>query len=140
MFGLIPFRREDNHIFGYLDDFEKDLFGDMWQDISQFRTDIVDKGDAFLLQAELPGFDKKDIDIGVEDNFLTIRAQHSEEGDKEENFIRRERRFGSYSRSFDISNINAEEISASYNSGVLELKLPKALPDPKPAGKKIVVQ
>lgn len=127
MFGMIPFGREENSLFRYLDNMEKNLFTG-FGDVSHFRCDIQDKGDSYFMEAELPGFQKEDIAIDVNGDTLVITARHnSESGEKDEqgNYVRRERKFGSYSRSFDLTGIDAEKIKASYNNGILELTLPK---------------
>ena len=129
MFDLMPFGRDDRNFFNYLDNVERNFFGNAFGEMRQFRTDIVDQGDQYLLKAELPGFDKKDINIDISDHTLTIRAQQNAEiEEKKENYVRRERKFGSFCRSFDISNIKADEIKAEYKNGILELSLPKADP------------
>lgn len=127
MFGMIPFGREENSLFNYLDNMEKNLFAG-FGDVSHFRCDIQDKGDSYLMEAELPGFQKEDIAVDVNGDTMVITARHnSETGDKDEkgNYVRRERKFGSYSRSFDVTGIDADNIKASYNNGILELTLPK---------------
>ena len=129
MFGMIPFERSDN-LFNTLDNFERNFFGSS-SAASTFRTDIRDVGDKFVLEAELPGFAKEDIRLHVKDGILTITAQHkesSEEKDKKGTYIRRERRYGSFTRSFDISGIQEHAITAAYHNGVLELELPKVQP------------
>lgn len=130
MFGMIPFERNDN-LFNVFDNFERNFFGGS-NAVSAFRTDIRDEGDKFVLEAELPGFSKEDIQLNVKDGILTITAQHNEsndEKDKKGNYIRRERRYGSFTRSFDVSGIQEHAITAAYNNGVLELDLPKAQPE-----------
>ena len=96
------------------------------------RTDISGPpGDKFVLEAELPGFDKGDIKLDVKDGILTITAEHSENQEQKDAkgaYIRRERRYGSFSRSFDITGIDEGSITAAYNNGILELNLPKAVP------------
>ena len=67
----------------------------------------------------------------MKDGILTITAEHSENQDQKDDkgtYIRRERRYGSFSRSFDITGINEAGITAAYNNGILELNLPKAVP------------
>lgn len=127
MFHLMPFNgRNENNLFNYLDNLEKNFFQADFSDFSQFRCDIIDKGSCYALQAELPGFLKEEIKIDLKDNMLTISAEHKEENEtKEHNFVRRERKYGSFSRSFDVSGIDTEKIGASYNNGVLSLDLPK---------------
>ncbi len=128
MFDLTPFAYRQNNFMKVFDDFEKNFFKGFESEALNIRTDILDKGDKFMLLAELPGYTKEDISIDVNENRLTINASHNEENEEKDaggNFIRRERRYGSFSRSFDISNIKADEIKAEYKNGILELALPK---------------
>lgn len=127
MFDLIPFEHRNHGLFNPFADFDR-FFDDLAKE-SPCKTDILDKGDHYLVQAEMPGFNKEDIHIDVDGDCLTITAEHKEDKeekeDKKGSFIRRERRYGSLSRSFDISGIDADKIGASYQNGVLELTLPK---------------
>ena len=130
MFGMIPFERHENNLFDAFDNFERNFFGSTSSAVT-FRTDIRDEGDRFVLEAELPGFRKEDIQLHLKDGILTVSAQRtasSEEKDQQGNYIRRERRFGSFARSFDVAGIDEESISAAYQDGILELTLPKAKP------------
>ena len=109
-----------------------DAFKNFWGNnelatFDAFKTDVIDQGDGYLLQAELPGFDKSDINIDLKDNLLTISASHKEEKDEEDKnkYIRRERYYSSYSRSFRVNDVEAGDIDASYNNGILEVKFPK---------------
>lgn len=129
MFGMIPFEYRDRNLFNAFDNFERSFFGNSSVDLPAFRTDIRDAGDKYLLDAELPGFNKEDIILDIKDGILTITAEHNESNDQKDdkgNYIRRERRYGSFRRSFDISGIDENTISASYQNGILELSLPKA--------------
>lgn len=73
----------------------------------------------------------------MDGNLLTIRAEHKQAKEKsKDNYVRRERSYGAYVRSFDVSNIKTDEISASYQNGILELVMPKA-EEVKPEVKKI---
>ena len=126
MFELMPLTRAMMNPFYDIDKMARSVFGE--SQVRAFRTDIQDEGDCYTLEAELPGFRKEDIAIDVEGDQLTIQAQHkseNEQKDKNGSYLRRERFYGSYSRSFDISQINADEITASYENGVLKLALPK---------------
>ena len=95
--------------------------------LPQFRTDVTDEGDHYLLETDLPGFDKKDIHLELEGDTLTVRAErHAKTEQKEKDkIVRMERSYCSYSRSYDISEINADGIKARYDNGVLQLALPK---------------
>jgi HSP20 family protein len=130
MFELTPFVRRQSILnydpFRELENIGRDFFGS--GECMRFRTDIKDTGKAYELEAELPGFSKEDIKIDVEGDYLTVSAEHKEnkeEKDAKGNYIRRERYYGSFSRSFDISGVNPEGISASYQDGVLKLVMPK---------------
>ena len=137
MFAIKPYERA-NHVSAYnpfreMDEFERRFFGSPFgffgsNSLSEFRTDITDAGDAYLLEADLPGFHKKDIHLDVHGDMLTVRAErHNNREEKDENnrVIRSERSYGSYSREFDLSGVNADEITAKYEDGVLKLNLPK---------------
>jgi len=131
MFGMIPFDRRDDNLFDIFDNFQKKFFDNTNANLPAFRTDIRDMGDKFLLEAELPGFNKEDIDLALKDGILTIKAEHKEshdEKDEKGEYLRRERRYGSFARSFDVSGIDETNITAAYNNGILELTLPKQAP------------
>ena len=130
MFELIPFDRRNRSMasfdpFRMLDEMDRRFFTNA-PAVSAFRTDVVDSGDAFKLEAELPGFKKEDIKIDIENDCLTITAERKvDEEEKKKNFIKRERFYGSYSRSFDVSGVNVDEIQAEYTDGMLKLTMPK---------------
>lgn len=74
------------------------------------------------------GFEKSDIKLDINGNYLVLSAEHnteSEDKSKDGNYIRRERSFGSYQRSFDVSSVKTDEISAEYKNGILTVVLPK---------------
>ncbi len=134
MFDLTPFETGSRkNLLNLFDDFDQRFFGGQ---ISIFKTDILEKDDRFELQAELPGFDKEDIKIDLQDDRLTISAEHKESKethDEKTNYIHKERSFGSFSRSFHVANIDTQNISASYQNGVLTLTLPKSKPETPPS-------
>jgi len=142
MFGMLPFDRSDNNVFDTFDNFTRDFFRRSNTDLPAFRTDIRDTGDSYLLEADLPGFDKGDISLDLKDGILTISAVHTqseEQKDDDGSYIRRERRYGSFTRSFDVTGINEQAITAAYNNGVLAVTLPKAKPV-EPETHKISIQ
>ena len=130
MFELTPYARGNHSFAAYdpfkeMEDFEKHYFG---RQLPAFKTDIRETENAYILDAELPGFSKEDIHAEVRNGYLTIHAEHkseNEEKDEKNNNIRRERSYGSFSRSFDLEGIKSDEITASYKDGVLSLTLPK---------------
>lgn len=129
MFDLVPFERRSGSLFDAFDHmFDDSFFGGMEKQFAPCRTDIIDKGDEYVLKADLPGFRKEDIKINVQGDELSITAERSDDsGDKDNqgNYIRRERRYNALSRSFGLDGIDAAKISASYDNGVLQLELPK---------------
>lgn len=125
MYALTPFERNTFDLFNDFNDFDKDFFGRYTT--PRFKTDLRDEGDKYVMEAELPGFDKEDITLDITGDTLCLTAQHKEEK-KEENkdkYIYRERSYGSYQRCFDISGIDAQGIAAEYKNGILYLDLPK---------------
>ena len=142
MFGMLPFERGNDNTFDTFDKFMRNFFDHSNTSLPAFRTDIRDAGDKFILEAELPGFEKEDIKLDLKDGILTISAEHNENNDQKEangNYIRRERRYGSFSRSFDVTGIDENGITAAYKNGVLELSLPKAVPA-VPEAKRISIE
>ena len=143
MYSLLPFGRYTNNSLNSLfDDFERSFFPVDRSQMPAFRTDIRDEGDHFLLEADLPGFRKEDIDLHLQDGLLTITAKHDETSEnKDENgkYVCRERRVGSFTRSFNVSGIQEDAISASYENGVLKLTLPKQ-GEPEPQSRKIAIE
>ncbi|MBQ3537218.1 MAG: Hsp20/alpha crystallin family protein [Clostridia bacterium] len=110
-------------------------------EIRPFKADIRKSEDGYILEADLPGFEKKDISVDIEGDVLTIKAERhseSEDKDKKENFIRIERSYGSYERSFDVSGIDTDKIGAKYENGVLTLSMPGKEPVLPPSRKLIV--
>ena len=128
MYTIVPFRRAMNTAFVPLfnDHFMREFF-DM-DGAPEMRVDVREKDGAYLLEADLPGVKKEDIHIDIDGDYLSITAQRNSEKsekDKEGNYIRCERSYGSFSRSFDISGVKAENITAAYDNGVLTLTMPK---------------
>ncbi len=129
MFGMIPFERSDNNIFDLFDNFQKQFFRNSNATLPAFRADIRDLDDKFVLDAELPGVNKEDISLDLKEGILTVKAEHKEDQEqKQGEYIRRERRTGSFARSFDVSGIDESGISAAYKNGILEVTLPKQAP------------
>lgn len=91
------------------------------------EVDIHETPDALVLEADLPGIDEKDLDIRVENNMLTIRGERKfEKKVSEENYLRVERAYGTFTRSFSLPHtVNTENIKANYENGVLTVRLPK---------------
>ena len=84
MFELMHFERRNNSLLHYFDNLEREVFGNMDTAVSAIRTDIEEVDDKYIIKAELPGFEKEDILVDVEDGRLTISASHQEESDEKQ--------------------------------------------------------
>jgi HSP20 family protein len=89
--------------------------------------DLVEREDALVLKADLPGLDRDDVNIEVKDRVLTVSGtRESEHSDKSEGFYRVERAFGGFSRSLSLpEGVDADKVSATFDKGVLEVTIPK---------------
>lgn len=118
MMGLRPWR-----LLGELDE-ESGAFG--WTP----RVDIKEEPERYLVRADIPGVDPKDIDITLENGVLTLRGERQEQSKEEkENFVRMERFSGSFFRRFALPDTaDADKVSAHADKGVLEIVIPKSKP------------
>ncbi|KAA1193932.1 Hsp20/alpha crystallin family protein [Pseudohalioglobus sediminis] len=112
------------------------FFGDNWprsadREMGEFfapRVDIKEADDHFEITAELPGIDRDNIHVHVNEGVLTLEAESTQEDkeEKEGRIIRQERRYGKFMRSFNLGGeVHEEDIRASFKDGVLTLKAPK---------------
>ena len=114
---------------------EFDLLGEMFKDpfftgdeSKIMKTDIKEKKDKYLIDVDLPGYEKENIKLDVEDGYLTVYANiESNKEEKEDGkFVRKERYMGSCSRSFYVGdNVESEDIKASFKNGTLRIEIPK---------------
>ncbi len=125
------FRKRAQDVRNELWDSLSDFLGDNFlvpirSDAYQFRTDIKDNGDHYLIEAELPGFEKEDIKVSYEQNYLTISAQREHISKEEkDSFIRQERQFGEFFRRFYVEDLDEDTINATFKNGLLTLHCPK---------------
>ena len=121
---MIPRRRNDFDLF-------EDMFRDPFfteRESRTMKTDIREKGDKYLIDIDLPGYDKENIKISVENGYLTVQATiDSNDEEKEKGkFVRRERYMGTCSRSFYVGeDVKSEDIKATFKKGILRLEVPK---------------
>lgn len=144
MFDLVPFGKRRDDAFGMLAKSLNDVFNDDFLHRSRAprcpSERIFASEQAYLIEAELPGFKKEEIDIDYASPYLTIKAVRKEENaeeNKDHQIVRRERRYGEYVRRFYVQDIAVEEIRASLKDGLLKLEVPK---QQKPQGKRIEIQ
>jgi HSP20 family protein len=127
--AVVPFYRP----WGLLDEIDT-IARDVWDAWAPFslnldlvpRTDIYEEKDQLVMKTELPGIDKKDLDISLEGDRLTIKAEKKEEVKEDATHHTRERHYGQYFRSVILPYpVKEDKISATLDNGVLELRLPK---------------
>ena len=144
---LVPYARKNHTVSNFnpfhdFDELERAFFSD--NALSEFKTDIQEDGDNFVLEADLPGFKKDEINVELKDGYVTISAAKGldkDETDKNGKYIRQERYTGACSRSFYVgSNIQPEDISAKYEGGVLRLSVPKNVKKQLPEKKIIAIE
>ena len=121
---MIPRRHND---FDLIEDMFRDPFFTN-EESKIMKTDIKEKKDTDIIDIDLPGYEKEDIKMSIEDGYLTVNAStNTEKEDKEEGkFVRKERYMGSCSRSFYVGDaVENEDIKASFKNGTLKIEIPK---------------
>ena len=145
MHYMTPFERTGYDLFHSMRDWENEFFGSdkTAAQLRSCKTDIRDTGDDYIMEAELPGFTKEEIKLDVQDDVLTLTAVHKEKTEEEKakdgTYLRKERSRCSYQQKLDLSGIDVEHLEASYENGILTLKMPKKKPQ-IPASKQITTQ
>lgn len=121
---MIPRRKNDFDLLG--DIFTDPFFND--HESKAMKTDIKEKDDEYQIDIELPGYQKENIKMDIEDGYLTIHAEIDTDNEEKEEgkFVRRERYIGSCSRSFYVGDeVKSEDIKAAFRNGVLKIEIPK---------------
>lgn len=140
---LVPSIFEDNFVDSFFDDVFRFPFDTRQKSkVPGMNVDVQEFDDKYLMELELPGYSKEDIQADLKDGYLTISAKHTENNDqKDENgkYIRRERYCGQCQRSFFVGkDINEEDIRASFKDGILQLMIPKKEQKPAVEEKKYI--
>ena len=110
--------------------FFEDAFNDFFKPVfysgnNQMRTDVKETDKEYELSVDMPGYEKQDIELALDNGYLTIKAQRQEKQEDKDSFVRRERSF-SCSRSFYVGdNVTEDDIKAKYVNGTLNLTVPK---------------
>ena len=140
MFGLVPFDKKrsqmQNREPGLFDIdsvfenfFNDSVFPSFYNRSGLMKVDIREEDEMYIMEAELPGIKKDQVGLSLDDEMLTIEVQYDEENEENnKNYLRRERRCGSMTRSFNLANVDEEKIEAEMENGILTLKLPKKEP------------
>jgi HSP20 family protein len=139
MFKLVPVRpvrklssnaRSEDIFDQFFDSFFNDdvftPFNKIDKRVSGFMVDVLDDGDKYVIEADLPGFSKENVKVEYNDQHLSILAKREDVNeDKKDNYIRRERYTGEFRRSFFVDNIDPDQILASFDQGILTVTLKK---------------
>ena len=129
MLNKIQQRNSDTYSmtpFDFFEDFSRNLFNDFKSNL--IKTDIHETDNEYLVEAELPGIPKENIQVTYENGVLTISGQQQTDTvdeDKKGKLIRSERSLTSVQRQYLLENVKEDEIKASYSDGVLKVTLPK---------------
>ena len=122
---MIPRKRNDFDLF-------EDMFSDPFFERKESRlmkTDIKEKGDNYIIDVDLPGYEKENIEIEIENGYLKVTAktsQNIDESNEKERYIHKERFYGECSRSFYVGeNVKEDDVKASFKNGILSLCVPK---------------
>ena len=108
----------------FLDDFFDDF--ETSKANSVMKCDIYEKDGNYNIEIDIPGFEKKDVTLECKDGYLTVTAKREHNEDtSDKNYIRKERSYGEYSRSFYLGDINTDLINAKFNNGTLLISVPK---------------
>jgi HSP20 family protein len=134
MAGLIPFNRKNDITTSAIEDFRNmldDFFADAWPfrrslSADTFKIDVQDNKTEYVVEAELPGVRKEDLSITLDDGRLTIAAAKNETiEEKNKNYIHKERRYSSMSRSIMLADAESSGIKAKLDNGLLTVCVPK---------------
>jgi len=148
MFGLVPFRsgavgrrRDLWDIDSIFENFLNDsMFPALYANSGQMKVDVKENAEEFVVEADIPGANKDQINLEIDENKLTISVDRQEEKeDKNGNYIRKERRYSSITRSFAVDNIVPEKATAKFENGVLRITLPKRQQEPR-QNRKIAIE
>lgn len=137
---MIPRKRNEFDLFD--DMFESDPFFGR-KETKLMRTDIKEKGNNYIIEVDLPGYEKENIEIEMENGYLKVTAKTSknvDESNEDEKYIHQERYYGECSRSFYVGdNLKEEDVKAAFKNGILTLTVPKEQPKQLEEKKKIQI-
>ncbi len=121
-----PLKGQFNDFYNFMDDFINENVN--LSANTNFKVDVSDLEDSYLVEAELPGFNKDEIKVQLQNGELTITAEKREEVDnssKDKKYVHKEMRYSSMSRTLYFENVTRENLKAKLNDGILSINLPK---------------
>lgn len=135
-----------NREFGFFDPFFDGFFRfpsfkEEFKELDKvMKTDVKEEENGYALEIEMPGFDKEDVKLELNNGYLSIEAKHNSNNDEKDakgNYIRRERYYGSCARSFYVGDVKEDDIEASLEKGILHVHIPK---EKQPEKKRIEIK
>ena len=133
---FLPSKRDDFLPSLFESGFETDLFDRFFKESHYPKVDIKEVADHYEMKMDVPGFSKEDVKVEYKDGYLEVEGTHEESKETKEedgHFIRKERSYGSFKRSFFVGEIDESKISGSFKDGMLQLQVPKATEEEKPS-------
>ena len=131
---LVPYARKNHNVSNFnpfhdFDELERAFFSD--NALGEFKADIQEDGDNFVLEADLPGFKKDEIQVHLENGYLTVSAEkHADKQAGKGKYLRQERYSGTVSRTFYVGDaLKPDDVKAKYEDGVLVVSLSKKAPE-----------
>jgi HSP20 family molecular chaperone IbpA len=125
--SIIRYRPQTMDLFNWDRVFDS-FFGDHDYSVGRPAVDVREDEDNYIVEAELPGLSEKDVEVKVDNHVLTIASKKDESSEeKNDGYVRRERRQYSFKRSFRLpENVDVEKIAANFKNGLLNISVPKA--------------
>lgn len=140
---LLPGKRDDFFPNLFESGFETDLFDRFFKEAHYPKVDVKDMGDRYELDMDVPGFSRENVKVEFKDGYLEVEGTHEEKkkASKENgHYIRKERSYGSFKRSFYVGDIDVDSITGSFKDGILMIQVPKSKEEKTDKGKRIELQ
>ncbi len=141
---FLPSKREDYFPSLFDSGFESDLFDRLFKESHYPKVDIKEVEDHYEMKMDVPGFAKEDMKVEYKDGYLEVEGTHEENKETKEedgHYIRKERSYGSFKRSFYVGEIDESKVSGSFKDGMLLLQVPKPEKEEKAKeGKQIQIE
>jgi len=140
---FMPRKREDFFPKLFQSDLDSDFFDRFFKESNYPQVDVKEANGQYELVVDVPGFSKDDIQVDFKDGYLSIsgkKEESSETSEDEGHYIRKERSFGSFKRSFYVGDVDEQAIKGNFKDGVLQLTVPKPEEKDSGNGKRIEIE
>lgn len=140
---FMPRKREDLFPKLFQSDLDSDFFDRFFKESNYPQVDVKEANGQYEVVVDVPGFSKEDIQVDFKDGYLSIsgkKEESSETSEDEGHYIRKERSFGSFKRSFYVGEVDEQAIKGNFKDGVLQLTVPKPEEKDSGNGKRIEIE